>query len=61
MEKTLREPETRLSTAFSQAVCEAIECARKGQLVEHREVKALFLHLKIKTLRLMECKKRRRN
>lgn len=59
MEKTLSSPETTPSASFSQAVREALECAEKGQLVEHKRVWKLFRDLKIRTLRLMECPGRR--
>ncbi len=59
MKKMFSEPETIPFVSFSQAVREAIECAEKGQLIEHKRVWRLFRDLKIKTLRSMECPRRK--
>ena len=59
MKKPFASPLSENDDVFRQAVFEAIASAEAGELIDHRQVQSLFLKLKIKTLRLMDCKRKR--
>lgn len=47
------------SEAFHKAVHNGIECADRGKTVIHSRVTPLYKELKIKTLRLMDCQRKK--
>ena len=53
-------PASTPAKTFCQSVLDGIICADQGKTVDHCQVKTLYKNLKIKTLRLMECRRKKR-